>query len=72
MDLNVKILSDELSLWARLNGFKTLDLWTLFCDDMYCTRYNKVGWLYFDTDHLSNNGAALVIPSFENYLRSLK
>jgi len=72
MNLHVKILSDELSVWARLNGFETLNLWPLFCNDKYCTRYNETGWLYFDSDHLSNNGAALVIPSFEYHLRRLK
>jgi hypothetical protein len=63
-----KKASNQLSTWARENGFLTLDFSQIFCDTKRCSRFSDKGWLYYDANHLSVNGAKLTIPRIENFL----
>ena len=75
MQVKDKNASNQLAKWARSYQIDTLNLDSLFCENMNCTRYGAKGWLYRDDDHLSLAGAELAIPAFTIFLedvRSLK
>jgi peptidoglycan/LPS O-acetylase OafA/YrhL len=71
MNLQHKMASDDLAIWARLEGISTLNFMTLFCKEGNCNRYARSKWLYWDDDHLSVTGAALTIPKFEAFLKQI-
>ena len=68
MQNNNKKASNQLSTWARENGFLTLDFSQIFCGTKSCSRFSDKGWLYYDANHLSVTGAKLTIPQIENFL----
>jgi hypothetical protein len=63
--------SASLGEWARKNKIETLDLSSLFCNKLTCTRFSDGQWLYWDDDHLSVYGAALAEPELRSYFLSL-
>jgi hypothetical protein len=65
-----KFASDELGEWARENQITTMDLSPLFCSNDLCNRFSDAGWLYFDDDHLSLEGAKLSANLFDDYFAS--
>jgi len=69
MQVKDKNASDRLALWAKSNGISTVNFWSLFCKNNFCSRYSEAGWLYRDDDHLSVAGAELTIPQIENFLK---
>lgn len=68
MQYKDKGASDELAMWARENGFSTMNFSPLFCDKYICSRFANNSWLYLDADHFSVVGAARVIPQIEAFL----
>ena len=62
MNSNSKKLSDKFLSEIQTKGVEVLDLWSLFCDDSYCRRYDTSGWLYLDGNHLSLAGANRLQP----------
>jgi peptidoglycan/LPS O-acetylase OafA/YrhL len=46
---------------------KHLDVWSVFCDNQICSRYEKGTWLYFDDDHLSLTGAAKLVSLIDDF-----
>ena len=66
-----KFASDELGEWARKNQIVTMDLSSLFCSDDLCKRFSSAGWLYFDDDHLSLEGAKLSANLFDDYFENI-
>lgn len=62
MNSNSKKLSDKFLGEIQSKGVEVLDLWSLFCDDLYCRRHDTSGWLYFDGNHLSLAGANRLKP----------
>jgi peptidoglycan/LPS O-acetylase OafA/YrhL len=62
----------DLASYASRIGFTTLDTWPVFCNSIVCSRYVNDSWLYSDNNHLSVDGAALLIPSIKNYLARLE
>ena len=71
MDKTNFYASASLGQWARKNRIDTLDLSSLFCNKLTCTRFRDGQWLYWDDDHLSVYGAALAEPKLRGYFRSL-
>jgi hypothetical protein len=63
MNSNSKKLSDKFLSEVQTKGVEVLDLWSLFCDELYCRRYDTSGWLYFDGNHLSLVGAERLQPT---------
>jgi peptidoglycan/LPS O-acetylase OafA/YrhL len=53
-----------------IKGIEIVKLNSLWCDLDYCNRFDKQGWLYFDTNHLSVRGAAMSVPYFTKFLNS--
>jgi hypothetical protein len=53
-----------------IKGIEIVKLNSLWCDLDYCNRFDKQGWLYFDTSHLSVRGAAMSVPYFTKFLNS--
>jgi hypothetical protein len=66
-----KFASDELGEWARENQITTMDLSPLFCSNDLCNRFSDAGWLYFDDDHLSLEGAKLSANLFDDYFENI-
>ena len=62
MQLDFKVLSDRLAMWAQDNDITTVGSWDLFCDAQICSRYENGVWLYFDYNHLSIEGARKLLP----------
>ena len=62
----------DLASYASRIGFTTLDTFPVFCNSIACSRYVNDSWLYSDNNHLSVDGAALLIPSIKNYLARLE
>jgi hypothetical protein len=73
MDNTNSNTSNLLSNWADDNGISTMSFRDIFCRLGTCTRFlPDVGWLYRDVDHLSVEGAQLVTPKIELFLKSIK
>lgn len=68
MNLTDTYSSNALSRWAQMNQIQTLNLESLYCDELACIRYKNGQWLYRDTNHFSVAGADLAIPLFEKIL----
>jgi hypothetical protein len=61
--------STRITSWARNNGFEILTTWPLFCDKLFCHRFDRQdGWLYSDDDHLSVSGAKRAVPQIASFL----
>jgi len=69
MQTSDKNASNQLALWAKNNGFSTLDFSSLFCDTKSCSRFEEEGWLYRDGNHFSVLGATKTIPQLRTFLR---
>jgi len=63
--------SNELALWARNNGITTLNADSIFCDTYFCSRFSNSQWLYWDDDHLSAFGAALIAPKISEFVQGI-
>jgi peptidoglycan/LPS O-acetylase OafA/YrhL len=51
----------------RNENILVIDLVPTFCNSISCTRFID-NWLYLDTNHLSNFGAELIIPTIKNFI----
>ena len=68
MDLRNTEISTEFLKWGKSLGFSVSDLNYLWCTDTECRRKDDSGWLFFDRDHLSVQGASLALPYFRQLL----
>ena len=50
----------------RNQGILVVDLLPVFCNSTKCTRFLN-GWLYLDSNHLSNFGAELTYPTIQKF-----
>jgi hypothetical protein len=69
MQIGDEEASRVLAAWARDNAFLTVNLKSLFCNNVSCSRFSAGSWLYRDDDHLSVAGSNLTISIFGKYLR---
>ncbi len=65
-----QITSDAFLAKLRAMNILTIDLNFLWCDAIYCNRFGRGGWFFYDLAHLSVVGAQLSVPYFSNFLRS--
>ena len=68
MNIQDEAKSHELLSWAASNKIDTMDIKTLFCNSIGCSRYSNGNWLYRDPSHLSIAGANLIVPKISDYL----
>ena len=68
MNLEFRSLSTNFVTEVRDLGIKVIDLWPLFCDKSYCSRFDKGNWLFVDQHHFSSDGAARLEPIFLEHL----
>jgi peptidoglycan/LPS O-acetylase OafA/YrhL len=71
MDSSPFEVSKEMATWSKRNGIDFLPTIPIFCDDLFCKRWNSRGWLYRDSNHLSVLGAQEAIPTLSNWMESL-
>jgi hypothetical protein len=70
LNLEFRSLAVDFATEVRRLGIKTIDLWTLFCVESYCSRFDQGNWLFTDQHHLSSFGAARLEPLFLELLGS--
>jgi hypothetical protein len=70
MDNTNYIVSNSFLEEIAIEGIEAVNLNYLWCDQDYCNRFGKQGWLFFDTGHLSVFGAERAVPYFTMFLIS--
>ena len=60
-------ISDKFLKSVAKQGVDVVSLNSLWCSQVLCERFDS-GWLFADTDHLSELGASKSVPYFRSYL----
>lgn len=68
MNLHFQTLSEDFAHQLGKLGIETYDLWSLFCNSTYCSRFDEGNWLYIDQHHFSSFGANRLGPVFLDLL----
>ena len=68
MDVSGRQANLEWEKDLRAIGVTVLPTSDIFCKDNYCTRFANNEWLYRDKNHLSLEGAQLLVPRLDQFL----
>ncbi len=67
-----KIPSEDAVFWKNSSSAAYfLDILPFFCKNGQCRNWSKGRWLFHDTDHLSTEGAKLLIPGLESLINEI-
>lgn len=64
MDKGSIEIAKEMETYSNENNLPYINLLSVFCPDNVCFRKLNKNWLYFDSSHLSLQGADYLVPQF--------